>query len=69
MDVIHKITGLLPPPNKKETQAFLGVVGFWRRHIPGYILIISPLYQVTQEKNSFEWVLSSNKPLNKLDKR
>ncbi|KFV52866.1 hypothetical protein N328_00545, partial [Gavia stellata] len=34
---------------------FLGVVGFWRMHIPGYSLIVSPLYRVTRKKNNFEW--------------
>uniref|UniRef100_A0A8B9QXY9 Uncharacterized protein n=1 Tax=Anas platyrhynchos TaxID=8839 RepID=A0A8B9QXY9_ANAPL len=41
--------------NKKETQTFLGVVGFWRMHIPNYSLIVNPLYQVTRKKNEFEW--------------
>ncbi|GAB0208996.1 pol-like protein ENS-3 [Grus japonensis] len=45
MDVINKIAAMSPPTNKKETQAFLGVVGFWRMHIPNYSLIVSPLYQ------------------------
>jgi len=36
-------------------DVILGVVGFWRMHIPGYSLIISPLYQVTRKKNDFEW--------------
>ncbi|KAK4810980.1 hypothetical protein QYF61_014452 [Mycteria americana] len=39
MDVINKITAMYPPTSKKETVAFLGVVGFWRMHIPNYILI------------------------------
>ncbi|KAK4807067.1 hypothetical protein QYF61_018408 [Mycteria americana] len=55
MDVINKITAMSPPTSKKETQAFLGVVGFWRMHIPNYSLIVSPLYQVTQKKNDFKW--------------
>ncbi|KAK4828006.1 hypothetical protein QYF61_022783 [Mycteria americana] len=55
MDVINKITAMSPPTSKKETQAFLGVVGFWRMHIPNYSLIISPLYQVTRKKNDFKW--------------
>ncbi|RMC09685.1 hypothetical protein DUI87_13471 [Hirundo rustica rustica] len=25
-----------PPTSKKETQAFLGAIGFWRMHIPEY---------------------------------
>ena len=45
-DVIDKITAMSPPTNKKETQSFLGVVGFWRMHVPNYSLIVSPLYQV-----------------------
>ncbi|PKU32205.1 hypothetical protein llap_17490 [Limosa lapponica baueri] len=55
MDVINKITAMSPPANKKETQAFLGVVGFWRMHIPGYSHIVSPLYEVTRKKNEFRW--------------
>ncbi|KFR00410.1 hypothetical protein Y956_14050, partial [Nipponia nippon] len=55
MDVINTITAMSAPTNKKETQAFLGVMSFWRMHIPGYSLIVSPLYQVTRKKNNFEW--------------
>ncbi|GAB0203776.1 hypothetical protein GRJ2_002843200 [Grus japonensis] len=55
MDVINKIAAMSPPTNKKETQAFLGVVGFWRMHIPNYSLIVSPLYHITWKKNDFEW--------------
>ncbi|GAB0205331.1 hypothetical protein GRJ2_002998700 [Grus japonensis] len=55
VDIINKITAMSPPTNKKETQAFLGVVGFWRMHIPNYSLIVSPLYHVTRKKNDFKW--------------
>ncbi|GAB0204117.1 hypothetical protein GRJ2_002877300 [Grus japonensis] len=55
MDVINKTAAMSPPTSKKETQAFLGVVGFWRMHFPNYSLIVSPLYQVTQKKNNFKW--------------
>ena len=54
-DVTDRITAMSPPTNKKETQSFLGVVGFWRMHVPNYSLIVSPLYQVTQKKNDFMW--------------
>lgn len=33
--------------NKKETQTFLGIVGFWRMHILGYSQLVSLLYQVS----------------------
>ncbi|GAB0207254.1 hypothetical protein GRJ2_003191000 [Grus japonensis] len=56
MDVINKMAAMSPPTNrKKETQAFLGVVGFWRMHIPNYSLIVSPLYHITWKKNDFKW--------------
>ncbi|KAK4806782.1 hypothetical protein QYF61_005578 [Mycteria americana] len=55
MDVINKRKAMSPPTSKKETQAFLGVVGFWRMHIPNYSLIVSPLYQGTRKKNDFKW--------------
>ncbi|GAB0207771.1 hypothetical protein GRJ2_003242800 [Grus japonensis] len=57
MDVVNKIATMSPPARKKETQAFLGLVGFWRMHIPGYSQHVSPLYRVTWKKNYFEWGL------------
>ncbi|RMC03762.1 hypothetical protein DUI87_19515 [Hirundo rustica rustica] len=54
-EVINKITAMSPPTNKKETQAFLGAIGFWRMHIPEYSQIVSPLYLVTRKKNDFCW--------------
>ncbi|KFV09755.1 hypothetical protein N340_08482, partial [Tauraco erythrolophus] len=54
-EVINKITAMSPLTNKKETQAFLGAIGFWRMHIPEYSQIMSPLYLVTCKKNDFRW--------------
>ncbi|RMC20349.1 hypothetical protein DUI87_01198 [Hirundo rustica rustica] len=54
-EVINKITAMSPPTSKKEAQAFLGAIGFWRMHIPEYSQIVSPLYLVTRKKNDFHW--------------
>ena len=54
-DVINKITAMSPPTNKKETQSFWGIVGFWRMHVPNYSLIVRPLFQVTRKKYNFAW--------------
>jgi len=54
LDVINKIAAMSPPNSKKEAQAFLGIVGFWRMHIPNYSQIVRPLYHVTRKKNDFE---------------
>ena len=50
---VINITIMSPPTSKKETQAFLGAIGFWRMHIPEYSQIVSPLYLVTRKKNDF----------------
>lgn len=34
MDVVNKIVAMLPPTSKKDIQAFLEAVIFWRMHIP-----------------------------------
>jgi len=52
-DVINKITAISLPTDTKETHFFLGVVGFWRMHVPTYSLIVNLLYQVTQKKYNF----------------
>ncbi|XP_009072738.1 PREDICTED: uncharacterized protein LOC103802050 [Acanthisitta chloris] len=54
MDMVNQIEAMTPPTSKKETQAFLGTVGFWRMHIPDYSQIVNPLYQVTRKKNNFK---------------
>ncbi|RMC12184.1 hypothetical protein DUI87_11320 [Hirundo rustica rustica] len=54
-EVINKITAMSPPTSKKETQAFLGAICFWRMHIPEYSQIVSPLYLVTCRKSDFYW--------------
>ncbi|TRZ06695.1 hypothetical protein HGM15179_020413 [Zosterops borbonicus] len=54
-NVINKITAMSPPTSKRETQAFLGAIGFWRMHIPEYSQIVSPLCLVTHKKDTFQW--------------
>ncbi|KFQ33703.1 hypothetical protein N332_06624, partial [Mesitornis unicolor] len=36
LEVVNKIAAMSPATNKKETQAFLGVVVFWRMHIQAF---------------------------------
>ncbi|GAB0206794.1 hypothetical protein GRJ2_003145000 [Grus japonensis] len=55
MYTINKITAMTLQTSKKETQAFLVILGFWRMHIPNCSLIVSPLCQVTWKKNDFKW--------------
>ena len=66
MDVINKIATMSPPTSKKEAQAFLGVVGFWRMHIPNSSQIVTPVYHVTRKKSDFEWGPEQRQPFEQI---
>lgn len=53
--MVNNIAARSLPTSKKEAQACLGAVGFWRMCISDYHQIVSPLCQVTQEKNDLKW--------------
>lgn len=50
----QKILDFAVPKTKKETQAFIGLFGYWRNHIPHLGQILRPLYRVTRKKYEFE---------------
>lgn len=54
MDVVNKTAATFLPMSRKEAEAFLGSVGFWKMHIPEHSQIISSLYYMTQKKNDFK---------------
>ncbi|XP_072776969.1 serine/threonine-protein kinase pim-1-like [Taeniopygia guttata] len=54
-EATNKITAMSPPTSKKDTQAFLCAIGFWRMPIPEYNQTVSLLYLVTHKKNDFHW--------------
>ena len=44
-----------PPTMPKQVQAFLGLVGYYRKFIEGFAKIAKPLTMVTQQQVKFEW--------------
>lgn len=50
-----KIANFMTPKTKTDVQAFIGLFGYWRNHIPHLGQILQPLYKVTRKKNDFEW--------------
>ncbi|KFQ79909.1 hypothetical protein N335_04046, partial [Phaethon lepturus] len=43
------------PENKKELQHALGLLVFWRKHIPDFSIIARPLYDLTCKKAAWDW--------------
>ena len=43
------------PTNPKGVRRFLGMCGFYRRHIPQFAKIAAPLTDLTRKNTTFEW--------------
>ncbi|KFP71179.1 Protein NYNRIN, partial [Acanthisitta chloris] len=43
------------PGNKKVFQFALGLLVFWRKHIPDFSIIARPLYDLTRKRPSWGW--------------
>ncbi|XP_030058278.1 uncharacterized protein LOC115469623 [Microcaecilia unicolor] len=52
---LNKIAEFPVPVTKQQTQKFIGLFGFWRKHIPHLEQVLQPLYRVTRKKCVFQW--------------
>ncbi len=44
-----------PPKTIKEVRRYLGMCGFYRKHIPNFSKIAAPLHNLTKENVEFLW--------------
>lgn len=51
----EKITKFPQPRNVKEMQSFHGLANYYRKFIPGFAKIATPLYQLTNKDQPFIW--------------
>ena len=52
IDAVNNITS---PRNIKDIRSFLGLVGYYRKFIPGFSSIAAPLLKLTQKSAHFNW--------------
>lgn len=52
---IIAIRGMKAPTNVKETRRFLGMCGFYRKHVSNFAKIAVPLTNLLRMKESFAW--------------
>ena len=52
---VAAITKIQPPENTTEVRAFLGLVGYYRRFIPDFAAIASPLHQLLKKSHTGGW--------------
>ncbi len=44
-----------PPTNAKGVQSFLGMCGFYRKHVPRFAKFADPLTNLTRRSAEFQW--------------
>lgn len=54
-DKIKSLSEMPAPKNVKEIRRFLGGAGFFRKHIPNFATIASPLTILTRKDSTFKW--------------
>lgn len=63
---VEGILQVPPPSNLKEIRRFLGMTGFYRKCIPEYAKIASPLTQLTRKDVPFSWTPECQSAFEKL---
>ncbi len=54
---VEAIVNMKPPTNVKETRRFLGMVGFYRKHIDHFSNLAAPLTDLTRKNKPFTWTV------------
>nr|GFC88985.1 putative reverse transcriptase domain-containing protein [Tanacetum cinerariifolium] len=52
---IESIKDWVSPKSTTEIRQFLGLAGYYRRYIEGFLKIAKPMTKLTQKKIKFEW--------------
>jgi len=66
---VMAISQMKPPRNIKEVRRFLGCTGFFRKHIPGYANISSPLHLLLKKNHKWSWGPEQQKSFDELKER
>ncbi len=52
---VEAVLEMRPPSKEKEVRRFLGMTGFYKKHIPNYAKIATPLTNLTRKIQPFKW--------------
>ncbi len=66
VETIHKMT---PPENVKEVRRFLGMCGFYRKHIDNISYVVAPLTKLTRKDQPFAWTVECQQAFEELKDR
>ena len=52
---IEAIVNWKPPTNVTEIRSFLGLVGYYRKFVEGFLKLAAPLTKLTRKEETFVW--------------
>ena len=52
---VEAVTKMKAPTTVKEVRRFLGMCGFYRRHVPSFAKVATPLTNLTRARSDFRW--------------
>ncbi len=55
---IEAVMKMKPPTNTREVRRFLGMCGFYRKHVPSFVKIATPLTNLARSNTVFAWTLN-----------
>jgi hypothetical protein len=55
LEKIHIITQIRIPSSQKEVRSFLGHAGYYRRFIPNFTSLATPLFKLLSKEAEFKW--------------
>ncbi len=61
------ITKMREPTNLKEVRRFIGMVGFYRKHIINFSKITSPLTDLTRKNQAYKWTVECQQAFEELE--
>ncbi len=63
---VEAIVNVKPPANVKETRMFLGMAGFYRKHIDHFSHLAAPLTDLTRKNQPLRWTADCQRALEDL---
>ena len=66
---IDAVMDMKTPKNCREIRRFLGMCGFYRKHVPGFARIATPLTNLTKKNAPFDWTENCSKAFEALKEK
>ncbi len=63
---IEAVAKMRAPTTVKEVRRFLGMCGFYRKHVPSFVKIAAPLTNLTRARTTFNWTEESQQAFEQL---